>query len=356
MRETAQFPLAGMVAPESKTLLEPAVAVAVPPQVLARAFGVATTRPAGSESVKPTPVKETEFEEGLASVRASEVVPLGAMLEAPKDFAMEGGATTARLAVLLVEPVPPLADVMAPVVLSWEPAVAPVTFIEKLQEEFAAIDAPLRLIELAPAVAVMVPAPQEPVRPLGVETVRPAGKLSLNATPVRAVAALALETVKDSVVEPLSGILGAPKVLVMVGGTTTVMEALEVLPVPPWVDVMETLLFFMPAEEPVTLRLTVQEASEVSVPAERLAAADPATAVAVPEQVLARPLGVATTNPAGRESVKARPVRVEELGLEMVKERDVEPLSGTVEAPKALAMEGGATTLRLALAVFPVPP
>ena len=41
--------------------------------------------------------------------------------------------------------------------------------------------------------------------------------------------------------------LAAPNALMMTGGATTVMEALEVLPVPPSVEVTCTLLFFTPA-------------------------------------------------------------------------------------------------------------
>ena len=59
---------------------------------------------------------------------------------------------------------------------------------------------------------------------------------------------------------------------------------------------------------PCTLTETVQEALAAKVPPERLILPEPAIAVAVPPQVLFKALGVATTNPAGRLSVKARPV------------------------------------------------
>jgi hypothetical protein len=102
-------------------------------------------------------------------------------------LAIEGGATTFRVAVLLVVPVPPSVDVTAPVVLFLVPAVVPVTFTEKVQELLAAIVPPERLIVPEPATAVMVPLPQVPVRPFGVATIRPAGSVSLKATPVNAV-------------------------------------------------------------------------------------------------------------------------------------------------------------------------
>ena len=51
------------------------------------------------------------------------------------------------------------------------------------------------------------------------------------------------------------------------------IEALEVFPVPPSVEVTWTLLFFTPAVVPCTLTETVQEALAAKVPAERLIAA-----------------------------------------------------------------------------------
>ena len=64
----------------------------------------------------------------------------------------------------------------------------------------------------------------------------------------------------------------------------------------------------MPAVVPCTFTETVQLALEASVPPVRLTLPDPATAVAVPPHVLFNALGVATTRPAGRLSVKAIPV------------------------------------------------
>ena len=102
---------------------------------------------------------------------------------------------------------------------------------------------------------------------------------------------------------------------------------------------------------------SVQEALPASVAPERLTLPDPATAVAVPPQVLVSPLGVATTSPAGRVSVNATPVsEVEAFGLLMVKVSEVVPFSGIADAPNAFTMVGGVATLKLALAVLPVPP
>jgi len=65
------------------------------------------------------------------------------------------------------------------------PAVVPVTFTEKVHELLVAMVAPDRLMEPDPAVAVMVPPPQLPVSPLGLETTRPAGSASVKPTPER---------------------------------------------------------------------------------------------------------------------------------------------------------------------------
>src|SRR6266567_8289587 len=111
-------------------------------------------------------------------------------------FAMDGGASTANTAVLLVVPVPPSVEVTAPVVLLLLPALVPVTSAENVQDDPAAGDAvnvpPDRLMLLLPATAVIVPLPQEPVM-LGVAaTTTPAGKLSVKAIPLSALAVFGL--------------------------------------------------------------------------------------------------------------------------------------------------------------------
>ena len=53
---TEQELLIGIVAPVRETLPEPGAAVAVPPQVLTRPLGLATTRFAGKLSGNPTPL------------------------------------------------------------------------------------------------------------------------------------------------------------------------------------------------------------------------------------------------------------------------------------------------------------
>src|SRR5438445_755464 len=151
--------------------------------------------------------------------------------------------------------------------------------------------------------------------------------------------------------------VAAPTALIITGGPTTVIEALDVFPVPPSVEVTWTLLFFTSAVVPCTLTETVQLALAANVPAERLMLPEPATAVAVPPQVLFNALGVATTRPAGKLSVKAIPFSVTPVfGFCMVNVNEVVPFSGMLAAPNALVIDGGEATVKLAEAVLPVPP
>src|SRR5689334_10004123 len=81
-----------------------------------------------------------------------------------------------------------------------------------------------------------------------------------------------------------------------------------------------------------------------------------AVVVSVPPQTVAEAL--ATVRPVGSVSVKATPVSGSTLaaGLVMVKVKDVVAFNAIVEGLKTFAIEGGASTLTLAVAVPPVPP
>src|SRR5712672_1201882 len=146
-----------MVAPVSAIPVG-VVVVKVPPQTVADAF--ATVSPVGIVSVNATAASETVFAPGLVMVNVNEVVVLNAIAAGPNALAIDGGATTARLAEA-VPPVPPCVEVIFPVVLVCSPAAIPVTFTES------------------------VPQPHIPLSPLGVETTSPAGSVSVNATPER---------------------------------------------------------------------------------------------------------------------------------------------------------------------------
>src|SRR5437867_3754524 len=107
------------------------------------------------------------------------------------------------------------------------------------------------------AVVVTMP-PHTAVGP-ELATVMPAGKVSVNATPVRLTAAFGLVSVKVSVVVPFSKTLELPNALLMVGAATTVIIAVAMFPVPPFVEVTLPVVFvFTPTVVPVTVTLNVQ--------------------------------------------------------------------------------------------------
>src|SRR5262245_28919998 len=163
--ENWHWPLAAIVAPVREMPVG-AVVVTVPPQIVAEALP--TVNPVGSVSVKLTPVSETVLAPGLVMVKVSEVVAFSAIVFGVKTLAIDGGATT-LIEADAVPPVPPWVELTLPVVLFCRPAAVPVTFTLKLHELLAARVAPDRLMTLVPCVAVIVPPPQEPLNPLGVE-------------------------------------------------------------------------------------------------------------------------------------------------------------------------------------------
>jgi hypothetical protein len=189
--------------------------------VLASPFGVATTRPAGSVSVKPTPVSAVPAF-GLVSVNDCVVVPFTTMLAAPNAVAIVGGATTVRLAEA-VPAGPVSADVTAPVVLFFVPALVPVTCTTTAQEPLAGSVAPVRLTLDEPATAVTAP-PHVLLSPSGLATTRPAGNESLNPTAVSA-PLFEFVSVTVSAVVSLSGRLATPNALPIVGGATTANDS-----------------------------------------------------------------------------------------------------------------------------------
>jgi hypothetical protein len=266
--------LTGIVPPASDTLPEAAVAVIAPaPQVPVMPFGVEMTIPGGSVSVKLTPVSATALAAGFVMVKLSEVEPFSGRAATPNNFAIVGGVLTLTLAEAVL-PVPPLVELTAPVVLVKLPEAIPVTFTEKVQEELIGRDAPTSDALPEPALAVIVPPPQVPINPFGVEITSPAGRLSVKATPVcGAVFATGLVTVNVSEVEPPSAIPVAPKAFAIDGGASTDRVADAVPPVPPCTEIMlPVVLFFVPVVVPVTLTAKVQELLCARVAPDRLTA------------------------------------------------------------------------------------
>ncbi len=216
------------------TLPDPATAVTTPwaavLQVPAAPLGVATTRPAGKVSVKPTPLIDVAAL-GLVIVNVRLVVPLTGMLAAPNTLLMVGGVNRPTLTeAVAVLPVP-WSDVTAPVVLVFVPTVVPVTFSEKLQTVVGPSAPPVRVIAFDPAVAVTVP-PQLLVRLLGVATTRPAGKLSISPTPVRPGVGLPVTIEMVSREVPPNGMFVGKNCLVMKGGPKTFRVAVAAVPLP----------------------------------------------------------------------------------------------------------------------------
>ena len=86
---------------------------------------------------------------------------------------------------------------------------------------------------MSPSLAVIVPAPHVPVRPLGVDSTKPEGSVSVTPIPLNAAVAFGFVIVKLRLVVPFRATKGDPNVLVMVGGATTVRVAvLLVTPAP----------------------------------------------------------------------------------------------------------------------------
>src|SRR5216683_1562989 len=109
--------LIATVPPVRPTVVAPAAAEGVPPQVLLKPFGFATTSPAGNESEKATPLSATVLAAGLVIVNVRLVVPFTAIVEAPNALLIAGGATTVSVCVAEAVPADPV-SVGLPAVVS----------------------------------------------------------------------------------------------------------------------------------------------------------------------------------------------------------------------------------------------
>src|SRR5581483_7867424 len=269
----------------------------------------------------------------------------------------------------LVAPVPPLVELTAPVVLVTVPDCVPVTFTTIVQvDPGVAMLPPVRLMLVEFAAAVTVP-PQVLLTPGVDATCKPLVNVSLNAIPFSALVLPAgLVIVKVTVVVRFRVMFAAPNALLIVGGATTFKVAvLLVVPVPPSVELIApVVLLASPSTVPFTSTLNVQEVLWATLPPDRLMLPLPAVAVTVPPQVLLT-LGVlATTSVAlpappltGSVSLKATPLRFAValvFGLLIVKVTVLVPFFGMLVGLNTLAIDGGPMTVRLAVAVFPVPP
>src|SRR5438309_1463832 len=102
---------------------------------------------------------------------------------------------TVMLAVAVL-PVPPFVEVTAPVLMLFGPVAVPTTFTLNVPVPLGARVPPLKVIVLDPAMAVIVPEPILPLRPLGAATTNPTGKGTLNAIPLSPVLEFGLVIVK----------------------------------------------------------------------------------------------------------------------------------------------------------------
>src|SRR5207253_422236 len=138
---------------------------------------------------------------------------------------------------LAVVPLPASTDVTAPVTLFCAPEPVAVTFTVNVHVPLAASVAPLKLTLCDPASAVIVPPPQLPLSPFGVDTTIPPGNVSVKPTPLSELVVFGLVRVNVSVVTPPGDNVPAPNDFVSVAGTrlVTVTLAVAVLPLPPLV-------------------------------------------------------------------------------------------------------------------------
>src|SRR5882672_5317323 len=126
------------------------------------------------------------------------------------------GPTTTRLAEA-VAPFPASVEVTAVVMLFCLPEVVPVTLSEKVHEALAAKVEADKTTLFDPALAVIVPPPQFPVRSFGVDTSCPAGKVSLKPIPLREIPEFGFAKWNVSDVLLFIATLAVPYVLVIVG-------------------------------------------------------------------------------------------------------------------------------------------
>jgi hypothetical protein len=235
------------------------------------------------------------------------------------------------------------------------PAPTPFTDTVTTQDPNGGIDPPDN--DTVPAAADALP-PQPFDRPLGVFTTNPAGKLSLNPTPVSVVATFGLLTVKVNVDVAFTATTVGANPFPITGAATTTTLADAVLPDPPVTELTDPDVFsFCPAVAPTTSTRTEQLPDTVNVPPDNDTDPLPGTAVTAPPQVFVAPFGDATTNPAGKLSPNATPDNdVVEFGFDSENVKLTGTPAGTDPAPNDFDIDGGDATVTPSEAAFPRPP
>jgi len=139
-------------------------------------------------------------------------------------------------------------------------------------------------------------------------TVKPAGKVSVKATPVNAVVVFGFDKVNVNTLVPLSGMVAASNDFAIDGGPTTVSIAVLLVPPAPlsFELMLPVVLLQTPVVEPVTVTLNEQLPPPASVPPLKLIRFGEVVETMPPQAAVGPEVG--TVIPAGSESVKAMPV------------------------------------------------
>jgi len=251
-------------------------------------------------------------------VNCNEVVPFRGIALGLKTLAIAGGATMASCAVLLVAPVPPPVEVIALVVLFLVPVLVPVTLTEKGEDgtrcwEMPSTSRPIEVMALLAAVR------RDRAATAGTGNARcgrhdharrqvvDEGHTAQRTRGVR------IGDRKLKVLLPFNATLVGVKPLLIVGGDTTVMLALETPLMPPSVEVTATLLVAGPGVVPVTLTENVHEdpppAMPSAFPPDKLMEPLPPVAVIAPLPQLPVKLGGCGYDQTARKRVRKCPHR-----------------------------------------------
>src|SRR5262249_19204108 len=165
-------------------------------------------------------------------------------------------------------------------------------------------------------------------------TVKPAGKVSVKATPVNAVVVFGFDKVNVNTLVPLSGMVAASNDFAIDGGPTTVSIAvLLVVPGPLSLElIVPVVLFQTPVVVPNTVTLNEQLPLAASIPPLKLIRFGDVVDTIPPHAAVGPE--VATWIPGGNVSVNAIPVRpCVEFGLVMLNVRLVVPFSRMLDCP-----------------------
>jgi hypothetical protein len=235
-------------------------------------------------------------------------------------------------------PVPPPTEVTELVVFVCRPAPMPVTLRENVHVPLELSVKPDILTLPLPAVAVTVP--QGVLEPLGVDTARPAGRLSVKPMPVTEPLTFILATVKLRVVDPPTAMEPAPKHVTRLGGEETVRVAVTGTAAPLWSEVPVLVLTIEPGAVACISKPSEQEVLAGSVNPERNSVV-PETPEFGAMHVTGK-TGPSKTRPAGTLVLRPTPVRGKAFGLVNVTVKTVVPVppTGTDDGLKAAVITG----------------